>query len=89
MSRPQPKSGSPRKRGGFGEHRESEARWESAVAHAEGVVAQELHRLGWEVTPSAAQGTALEKKGVAQTRTAIRREPVDVEDQGGKFAHVA
>lgn len=35
-------------RGGFGEHHEGEERWESAVAHAEGVVTEELQQLRWE-----------------------------------------
>jgi putative transposase len=35
-------------RGGFGEHHEGEERWESAVEHAEGLVAEELRRLGWK-----------------------------------------
>jgi len=35
-------------KGGFGVNHEGEERWESALQHAEGLVAVELKRLGWQ-----------------------------------------
>ena len=35
-------------RGGFGEHHEGQEKWESAEAHAEAVVEEEMRQMGWE-----------------------------------------